>query len=66
MLTIGDSARSLKSGKFGKVIGYGHQIMNDVYQTTLKVLIIDAKGYIDRIEEDLPSAWQKIDNSGIA
>lgn len=62
MLATGDFVHNLRSGKSGKVIGYGHQIMNDVYETTLKVLTVDAKGYIGRIEEDLLSTWQKVEN----
>ncbi|KAM3098744.1 hypothetical protein ACKFKF_16870 [Phormidesmis sp. 146-12] len=52
-----------KTGRFGKVVGYSHQMLNDVYQTTLKVMVVDAKGVVDRIEEDLYSAWRKLDDS---
>jgi hypothetical protein len=41
ILSGGELARNPKTGQLGKVIGYGHQILNDVYQTTLKVLVID-------------------------
>ncbi len=61
IFSVGDSARNAKTGHFGKVVGYGHQMLNDVYQTTLKVLVVDAKGYVSRIEEDLISAWEKLE-----
>lgn len=63
MFSVGDFALNQKTGQFGKVIGYGHQMLNDVYQTTLKVMIVDAKGVVDRIEEDLYSAWKKLEDS---
>lgn len=63
MLSIGDFAFNSKTGRFGKVIGYGHPMIDDGYETTLKVLIVGAKGYIDRVldrvEEDLISEWKK-------
>jgi hypothetical protein len=65
MFSIGDFALNQKTGKFGKVIGYGHQMLNDVYETTLKVLVIDAMGYVERIEEDTYSAWKKLDEANL-
>lgn len=61
MFSIGDYVLNQKTGHIGKVIGYGHQILNDVYTTTLKVLVADAKNSINRgfVEEDLYSAWAK-------
>jgi hypothetical protein len=59
VLSIGDFAFHPETRCVGKVIGYGHQILNDGYETTLKVLIVDPEGHIDRVEEDLISAWQK-------
>lgn len=63
MFSIGDLALNKATGKFGKVIGYGHRMLDNVYQTTVKVLVTDAVGYMDRIEEDLHSAWNKIEDS---
>ena len=62
MLTPGDYAIHQRTGSFGKVIGYGHQILNSVYLTTLKVLVT-AKSEVSKknfVEEDLVSAWLQI------
>ncbi|OWY69860.1 hypothetical protein B7486_17970 [cyanobacterium TDX16] len=50
-----------KTGHIGKVIGYGHEILNGVYTTTLKVLVDYAETSEKRgvVEEDLHSAWVK-------
>ncbi|WP_277883981.1 hypothetical protein [Nostoc sp. FACHB-888] len=37
MLNIGDYALHQQTGQFGQVIGYGHEIINGTYFTTLKV-----------------------------
>jgi hypothetical protein len=63
IFSVGDLAKNSKTGQFGKVIGYGHRILNDVYQTTLKVLVVDSTNYVNRIEEDLISAWEKLEES---
>lgn len=59
MFNIGDYVFNQKTGYFGKVIGYGHQIVKDSYETTLKVLVIENKTYNKRgfVEEDLYSRW---------
>lgn len=62
MLTPGDYALNQRTGSFGKVIGYGHQILNNVYLTTIKVLVT-AKSEVSKkafVEEDLVSAWLPI------
>ncbi|WP_317107099.1 hypothetical protein [Chroococcidiopsis sp. SAG 2025] len=50
-----------KTGHIGKVIGYGHEILNGVYTTTLKVLVdyAETSGKRGVVEEDLHSAWVK-------
>lgn len=53
MISIGDFVQNQKTGRLGKVIGYGHQIFNNVYETTLKVKLEDNH----EIAEDLFSAW---------
>jgi len=53
MISIGDFVQNQKTGRLGKVIGYGHQILNNVYETTLKVQLEDNC----EIAEDLFSAW---------
>ncbi len=59
MFNIGDYVLNQKTGHLGKVIGYGHQIMNDVYTTTLKVLVHDATNPQKKelVIEDVVSAW---------
>ncbi|MBW4451730.1 MAG: hypothetical protein KME55_03055 [Nostoc indistinguendum CM1-VF10] len=37
MLNIGDYVLHQKIGQVGQVLGYGHQVMNGTYITTLKV-----------------------------
>ena len=59
MFNIGDYVQHQKTGQLGKVIGYGHQILNSGFTTTLKVLVEQAensrhKGFV---VEDLYSAW---------
>ncbi|MBD2090010.1 hypothetical protein H6F67_09110 [Microcoleus sp. FACHB-1515] len=53
MISIGDFVQNQKTGRLGRVIGYGHQILNNVYETTLKVQLEDNH----EIAEDLFSAW---------
>lgn len=59
MFNVGKYVVNQKTGHLGQVIGYGHQIINGVYMTTLKVLVNDAEisGKRGVIEEDLYSAW---------
>lgn len=59
MFNIGDYVLNQKTGHLGKVIGYGHQILNDVYTTTLKVLVHEATNPQKKelVVEDVVSAW---------
>jgi len=59
MFDVGEYVVHQNTGHVGRVIGYGHQILNGVYTTTLKVLVHDAEIASKRraIEEDLYSAW---------
>lgn len=59
MFNIGDYVFNPKTGYFGKVIGYGHQIVKNGYETTLKVLVVEDKTSNKRgfVEEDLYSTW---------
>jgi hypothetical protein len=59
MLNIGDYVRHQMTGQIGQVIGYGHQILQGVYLTTLKVRasnshLIDNQS---RFIEDVYSEW---------
>ncbi|MBW4574304.1 MAG: hypothetical protein KME08_03375 [Aphanothece sp. CMT-3BRIN-NPC111] len=61
MFNIGDYVLNQKTGHMGKVIGYGHQVINDVYTTTIKVLVTHAESSAKRgfVAEDLFSAWNE-------
>ncbi|MEC4883993.1 MAG: hypothetical protein SAL70_22080 [Scytonema sp. PMC 1070.18] len=62
MLTVGDIAIHQKTGELGTVIGYGHELVDNAYQTTLKVLISnqdDSDQTNSTVKEDLYSAWKK-------
>lgn len=65
MFNIDEYVLNQKTGHIGKVVGYGHQILNDVYTTTLKVLVSKAGDPLKHmiVEEDLYSAWIKWLNS---
>lgn len=58
VFSLGEYVLHQKTGHIGKVVGYGHEILNDVYTTTLKV-IVDSVGDSRKqgiVEEDLYSA----------
>ncbi|BAY27023.1 hypothetical protein NIES2100_68440 [Calothrix sp. NIES-2100] len=61
MFNIGDYVLNQKTGHLGKVIGYGHQIMNNVYMTTLKVLVASATNSPKKelVVEDVISEWKQ-------
>lgn len=60
MFSIGDYVLNEHNQHLGKVIGYGHQILDSGYTTTLKVLVDHAEdsGRKGVVEEDLYSAWK--------
>ncbi len=63
MFKIGDCVLNQKTGDSGKVIGYGHEIVGGVFQSTLKVRVtkvttLNHKGFV---EEDLSSAWMRVE-----
>ncbi|GET42004.1 hypothetical protein [Microseira wollei] len=59
MFSVGDYVCNQKTGEIGEVIGYGHQILDSGYTTTLKVLVAQSEGYGRKrfVTEDLYSAW---------
>nr|WP_039737385.1 hypothetical protein [Hassalia byssoidea] len=59
MFNIGDYVLNKKNGYLGKVIGYGHQLIDNVYTTTLQVLVAENKNSQKRevVIEDIISAW---------
>ncbi|PSB02308.1 hypothetical protein [Merismopedia glauca] len=61
MFSTGEYVLNSKTGTIGKVIGYGHELLNEGYTTTLKVLVDRTLtgGKREVVEEDLYSAWVK-------
>ncbi|MCG6134463.1 MAG: hypothetical protein MET45_07335 [Nostoc sp. LLA-1] len=59
MLNIGDYALHQKTGLVGQVLGYGHQVMNGTYVTTLKVRLRKQRGTrrYRRFIEDVYTTW---------
>ncbi|MBE9053560.1 hypothetical protein IQ243_24775 [Nostocales cyanobacterium LEGE 11386] len=59
MLNIGDYALHQKTGQVGQVLGYGHQVMNGTYITTLKVRLKNQSGTrrYRRFMEDIYTTW---------
>ena len=59
MFSIGEQVFSRKTGNTGKVIGYGHEVIDSGYTLTLKVLIdkVESSGRTTAVEEDLYSNW---------
>ncbi|MBW4665571.1 MAG: hypothetical protein KME01_15480 [Chroococcus sp. CMT-3BRIN-NPC107] len=59
MFNIGDYVLNQKTGNLGKVTGYGHQIINNAYIPTVKVLVDLATDSRRRgfIEEDIFTVW---------
>lgn len=59
MFNINEYVLNPQTGQVGKVIGYGHEIINNVYTVTLKVLISETAHYPNKllVLEDLVSAW---------
>jgi hypothetical protein len=59
MFSIGEQVFNQNTGNIGKVIGYGHEVLDSGYTLTLKVLIAKVKnsGRRKAVEEDLYSNW---------
>ncbi|MUG94384.1 hypothetical protein F7734_19195 [Scytonema sp. UIC 10036] len=62
MLEIGDYARHQVTGLIGQVVGYGHEVVQGVYITTLKVRE-NSNGNSDRSRflEDVYSEWVRVE-----
>jgi hypothetical protein len=62
MLIVNDYAFHLRTRIVGKVIGYGHKLVNNSYLPTLRVLVSEStrlgKKYL--VMEDLVSKWMPI------
>jgi hypothetical protein len=61
MFNVGDYVLNQKTGHIGQVIGSGQQVINNVFTTTLKVLVAQAENSGQRgfVVEDLHSAWTR-------
>ncbi len=60
MFSIDERVINEKTGQLGKLIGYGHEIINNVYTVTLKVLIAESVNPLNKVfvVEDIISAWK--------
>lgn len=56
MFQLNDYAQH-QSGCIGKVMGFGHQMLDSVYQPTLKVRVTGGNGTLGSFVEDVSSAW---------
>lgn len=62
MLKVGDYAQHIATGILGKVVAYGHQMLDSGYQPTLTVRVLKATGLKPgNFLEDLSSAWVRVD-----
>jgi hypothetical protein len=59
MFTIDEFVKNQETGQLGKVIGYGHEILNNVYTVTLKVLVSETTNSRNKVfvVEDKISVW---------
>ena len=60
MFQVGDFVQHQQTGCSGKVFGFGHEIVNSVYQPTLIVRVVrpadrNQKSFV----EDLSSVWMR-------
>jgi hypothetical protein len=60
MFNIGDVVQHHETGQNGQVIGYGHQIVNGVYLSTLRVHILQTESDRWQIKEDIYLAWTSV------
>ncbi|GAB4231966.1 MAG: hypothetical protein Kow0049_14570 [Stanieria sp.] len=56
MFNISDRVQHKTTGEVGIVIGYGHQIVNDFYLTTIIVRLLNPS-VTESIVEDLYTDW---------
>lgn len=57
MFNIADYVRHKTTGQIGQVFGYGHQMVNGVYLTTLTVRVASKTEVSSVIVEDVFSEW---------
>ncbi len=56
MFKIGDRVQHKKTGEVGTVVGYGHQMVDNCYSSTIKVRLFREAG-IHPILEDIFTEW---------
>jgi hypothetical protein len=62
ILKIGDYVRHLSTGDLGRVVAYGHEVLDSVYLPTLKVEVFsNIKMNRRMFVEDVSSAWVSLD-----
>ncbi len=63
MFNIGDYARHRSMGYLGTVFGYGHQMDNGTYLSTLRVKILSKNSEKSQVVifEDVTTAWVKVE-----
>jgi hypothetical protein len=62
VFNLEDYARHQTSGCMGKVVGYGHKILDSVYLPTLKVQVVKDKELEQgAFLEDVSSAWVRVE-----
>lgn len=67
LLNIGDYACHRSTGNVGKVVAYGHQVIDSVYLPTLKVevQVVNETGVKKRtFIEDVFQEWMRVDQGG--
>lgn len=62
-MQIGDRVLHQQTGHAGKIIGYGHQILDGVYLPTLVVRVLRGRERLNQktVIEDLSSAWMQVE-----
>lgn len=62
MLNIGDLVLHQQTGHSGKIIGYGHQMLDGAYLPTLVVRVVEATELGSKFfVEDFSSAWTRLE-----
>lgn len=60
MFNIGDYVRHQLTGQIGQVLGYGHEMVENVYHSTLKVRLTERKLDPDSFVEDASCMWTSV------
>jgi hypothetical protein len=63
MFNLDDFALHQTFGCVGKVIGYGHQMLDSVYLPTIKVRLVKGEVDLGGFLEDVASAWVRVEDT---